>query len=100
MFRECRGYLGLPNLPVPVGSYPSGASPYGLLDMVGNVKEWIEYRTDLSEPPDESEVGVSRGGAFSEGDFMVTTYFGYAMLGPGITNNTLGFRCAFGPYEM
>ncbi len=24
----------------PVGSYPLGASPYGFLDMAGNVKEW------------------------------------------------------------
>jgi len=25
----------------PVGSYPQGASPYGALDMVGNVREWV-----------------------------------------------------------
>lgn len=25
----------------PVGSYPAGASPYGVLDMIGNVEEWV-----------------------------------------------------------
>lgn len=30
-----------PYLVAPVGSRPAGASPYGVLDMVGNVAEWV-----------------------------------------------------------
>ena len=37
---ETDGYLGT----APVGSYPAGASPYGLLDMAGNVHEWVADR--------------------------------------------------------
>lgn len=29
-------------LPWPVGSLPDGASPYGALDMIGNIAEWVE----------------------------------------------------------
>jgi formylglycine-generating enzyme required for sulfatase activity len=30
-----------PNGPGPVGSHPRGASPFGVLDMAGNVEEWV-----------------------------------------------------------
>jgi len=66
----------------PVGAYPQGASPYGLLDMAGNVGEWtrsllisleasFEYpydpadgRENLNIPGVTSVVRVVRGGAF------------------------------------
>lgn len=33
----------------PIGSFPSGNSPYGLVDVAGNVKEWVESVEPLSQ---------------------------------------------------
>ena len=47
------GYAGTS----PVGSYPEGASPYGILDLAGNVHEWTSTRTG-------SRMLVVRGGSW------------------------------------
>jgi formylglycine-generating enzyme required for sulfatase activity/energy-coupling factor transporter ATP-binding protein EcfA2 len=55
-----------------VGCFPSGASPYGLLDMPGNVREWTRsiFREYPYQPGDGREslegddLRVLRGGAF------------------------------------
>jgi formylglycine-generating enzyme required for sulfatase activity len=62
---------------VKVGSYPAGASPYGALDMAGNVWEWVSdwysgiYYGDsaLSNPlgPDSGQMHVVRGGSWFDG---------------------------------
>ncbi|MEU5901845.1 formylglycine-generating enzyme family protein [Streptomyces venezuelae] len=57
----------------PVGSYPQGASPFGVLDMAGNVDEWTAtlyapYPGAPSEVPRTEDWAfdrhVTRGGAF------------------------------------
>jgi formylglycine-generating enzyme required for sulfatase activity len=39
-------------LTMPVGNYPQGASPEGLLDMAGNVREWTIslWGKDVNKP--------------------------------------------------
>jgi formylglycine-generating enzyme required for sulfatase activity len=57
----------------PVGARPGGASPYGVLDMAGNVWEWVSscYRpypydtADGREDPDSKLERVLRGGSFA-----------------------------------
>ena len=48
----------------PVGQYPAGASPYGLLDMAGSVWEWVHDWFDpdyYTISPDSNPFGPSSG---------------------------------------
>ena len=58
----------------PVGSYPSGASPYGCMDMAGNVWQWVQdwYKSypGSSNPFDYTNTyRVLRGGGWANGEY-------------------------------
>ena len=86
-----------------VGSFPGGASPYGVEDMAGNVREWVEDYF-LAYPGAAADADpffgetnrVNRGGGWFDGEDgeLVTTYNRNA--GPPDTsaNDDIGFRCA------
>jgi formylglycine-generating enzyme required for sulfatase activity len=85
----------------PVGSYPKGASPFGVLDLAGNVWEWTSslyqpypYRaTDGREDLTTLGPRVSRGGSWIDPERYLRVA-SRIWLGPGARNEYQGFRCA------
>jgi len=88
-----------------VGSYPKGASPYGVMDMAGNVMEWVHDWYDSgyysvspgTNPPgpDTGEGPVLRGGSWITYDWILRAALrGYGPQDGGGGDLTRGFRCA------
>ncbi|TLS66456.1 formylglycine-generating enzyme family protein [Mariprofundus erugo] len=100
----------------PVNQYPQGASVYGVMDMAGNVQQWVAdqfapypgtgARQEVFEPKaldpnyqrgsDEQEeliYRVMRGGSWKSDPISTTSYHrNYAL--PNYASDFFGFRCA------
>ena len=98
---RCNSWEGGKYDTTPVGAYSQGASPYGLLDMAGNVWEWTsslwkEYPYDPTDGRENSEAGdkdlrVVRGGAFYPDQGIVRCALRRGDF-PDVRNYRSGFR--------
>ncbi len=70
----------------PVGSYPEGATPLGLMDMAGNVWEWMDNYEDK-----EKEWLALRGGSWINGYLNLRCSARY-IFHPHHWSNYVGFR--------
>jgi len=86
-----------------VGSHPDGASPYGALDMVGNVSEWVaDWFLDVyyDQSPDTNPRGPSSGWerVFRGGSWYTGSWYSRSssrdMYVSDYNEGDLGFRCA------
>ena len=90
-----------------VGSYPAGASPYGAMDMSGNVWEWVNdwhrwgyYSVSPTNNPPGPATGiyrVLRGGSWGGdlGWYLRAPNRGRTF--PDLRYDTFGFRCVRSP---
>ena len=95
------GFVGL----APVGSFPDGATPLGVLDLAGNAAEWVSDFFDVdprgvgfapgpvTNPtgPKTGSVHVVRGGDFEDGAPFMRAASRNDSAG---ASPTVGFRCA------
>jgi serine/threonine-protein kinase len=101
-------YLGCVGGTAPVGSYPAGASPYGTLDMAGNVWEWVSdwhagdyYWHSPGRNPTGPATGgekVVRGGGWEiTPDYLRMAY--RSNVSPDTLADYIGFRCVLDAAE-
>jgi formylglycine-generating enzyme required for sulfatase activity len=84
----------------PVGSYRAGASPYGTLDMAGNVWEWVGdplegrdgSQTESSENLDPGGYTLLRGGSWIDEPRLLRSA-NRLSFDPTLNYDNVGFRC-------
>jgi hypothetical protein len=71
----------------PVGSFPAGATPEGVQDLLGNVSEWV-----LADSPLPDGRFVVRGPGFLDGPAVSTRAL--RRVAPEYAGRSIGFRCS------
>jgi eukaryotic-like serine/threonine-protein kinase len=99
---------GFPNT-APVGSFPQGRSKFGVMDLAGNVWEWVSdwygpYTStaghtpaDNPKGPDKGDTKVLRGGGWNGSDPSWERPSFRFSTDPSHRNYAFGFRCAADP---
>lgn len=87
----------------PVTSFIADASPFGVLDLGGNVSEWVNdyYQADYfknapsvdPQGPADGDYKIVRGGSFASSADNAVVY-SRALSKPSIPHVDIGFRCA------
>ncbi len=81
-----------------VGTFPAGASPFGVLDLIGNVSQWTDEFSD-----NHTRAAIVRGGAayqprgsiwYFPQTYRLDEHQKYLLMSPGRDRaGTIGFRC-------
>ena len=103
VFANFKGDSDLGVFTTVVGSYEKDKSPYGIYDMAGNVREWVQDWYDgqyyskgvMKNPlgPESGEEKVLRGSSWRDSLYSGRTSGRLKMI-PGYRYEAVGFRCA------